>query len=123
MCDTSFVSPRALPPLQAVLRNTARGLQPPAAGADDQQADCIARLAPLVAMFAGDERLMGLVEAATRTTQNTDAAVAWGCAGAAILERLLLGKSAAEAVRETAEELQQQQQPGELEGHGTRDPA
>jgi hypothetical protein len=63
-------------------------------------------------MYAGDERLMSLVEAATRTTQNTDAAVAWGCAGAAVLERLLMGQAAEQAVRETVFELQQQQQDG-----------
>jgi hypothetical protein len=59
-------------------------------------------------MYTGDERLMSLVEASTRTTQNTDAAVAWGCAGAAMLERLLLGQSAEQAVRATVLELQQQ---------------
>ncbi|WIA13004.1 hypothetical protein OEZ85_006614 [Tetradesmus obliquus] len=96
----------------AFLRNRARGLQPPATGAEDQQADCVARLAPLIAMYAGDERLMRLVEAATRTTQNTDAAAAWGCAGAAVLERLLLGQAAEQAVRETVQELQQQQNGG-----------
>ncbi|KAF6260730.1 ADP-ribosylation/Crystallin J1 [Scenedesmus sp. NREL 46B-D3] len=94
----------------AFLRNRARGLQPPRTGAEDQQADCVARLAPLVAMYAGDERLMSLVEAATRTTQNTDAAAAWGCAGAAVLERLLLGQPAGQAVKETVQELKQQQQ-------------
>jgi hypothetical protein len=69
-------------------------------------------------MYAGDDRLMNLVEAATRTTQNTDAAAAWGCAGAAVLERLLLGHSAELAIRDTVQELQQQQpqqQPGEGE--------
>jgi thiamine monophosphate synthase len=58
-------------------------------------------------MYAGDERLMSLVEAATRTTQNTNAAAAWGCAGAAVLERLMMAKSAEQAVRETVQELQQ----------------
>lgn len=107
-----FSAAPALPRTQAFLRNRARGLQPPATGAEDQQADCVARLAPLIAMYAGDERLMRLVEAATRTTQNTDAAAAWGCAGAAVLERLLLGQAAEQAVRETVQELQQQQNGG-----------
>jgi ADP-ribosylglycohydrolase len=65
-----------------------------------------------VAIYAGDERLISLVEAATRTTQNTDAAAAWACAGAAVLERLLMGQSAEQAVAETVQELQRQQQEG-----------
>jgi hypothetical protein len=69
-------------------------------------------------MYAGDERLMDLVEAATRTTQNTDAAAAWGCAGAAVLERLLMGQAAEQAVRETVQELQQQQQQRQNGGGG-----
>jgi hypothetical protein len=44
-------------------------LRPPATGADDKQADCVARLAPLLAAFAGDEQLFLCVEAATRVTQ------------------------------------------------------
>lgn len=95
--------------MQAFLRNFSRGLQPPVSGAEDQQADCVARLAPLVSMFAGDDRLMQLVEAATRTTQNTAGAVGWACAGAAVLERLLMGQTAAGAVQETIEEMQQEQ--------------
>lgn len=94
------------------MRNFMRGLQPPATGADDQQADCVARLAPLVSMFAADERLMSLVEAATRTTQNTAAAVAWACAGAAVLERLLQGQGPTAAVEETVQELKQQEGGG-----------
>lgn len=94
--------------LQAFLRTYGRGLQPPATGADDAQADCIARLAPLVALYAGDERLMQLTAAVTRVTQDTAAAVAWACAGAAVLERLMGGEGAAAAVRATVEELQQE---------------
>lgn len=90
------------------LRNHSRGQTPPASGAEDAQADCVARLAPLVAAFAGHPRLMRLVAAATRTTQNTDDAEAWACAGAAVLERLLLGDESAtlaDAVAETVQEL------------------
>lgn len=93
--------------LQAFLRTYGRGMRPPTTGADDAQADCIARLAPLVALFAGDERLMQLTAAVTRVTQDTAPAVAWACAGAAVLERLVGGEGAAAAVRATVEELQQ----------------
>lgn len=99
--------------MQAFLRNFARGLQPPATGADDEQADCVARLAPLVAMYAGDQRLMSIVVIATRTTQNTAGAVGWACAGAAVLERLMFGQGPAAAVQQTVDELQEQQHDGE----------
>ena len=38
---------------QGFLRNMQLGRIPPLSGADDAQANCIARLAPLVAAFAG----------------------------------------------------------------------
>jgi ADP-ribosylglycohydrolase len=82
-------------------------MRPPATGADDAQADAITRVAPLVSMFAGDARLMQLTAAVTRVTQDTATAVAWACAGAAVLERVLMGQRAAAAVRETAQELRQ----------------
>jgi len=88
------------------IRNYLRGAVPPLTGAADAQANCVARLAPLVAAFAGDGRLAVAVERATRTTQNSDAAAAWGAAGAAILERLVLGSAAAAAVAATAAELE-----------------
>lgn len=39
--------------LKGFLRNQARGAAPPDTGAEDAQADCVARLAPLIAAFAG----------------------------------------------------------------------
>ncbi|MEW5301883.1 MAG: hypothetical protein WDW36_004710 [Sanguina aurantia] len=84
---------------QGFLRNIERGLLPPNTGAPDAQANCIARLAPLAAAFAGDAQLMTAVECATRVTQNSDAAVGWACAGAAVLEALLLrGRDGVQAV-------------------------
>jgi hypothetical protein len=59
-------------------------------------------------MFAGDARLMQLTAAVTRVTQDTAPAVAWACAGAAVLERVLLGQGAAAAVKETMQELRQE---------------
>jgi ADP-ribosylglycohydrolase len=102
--------------LQAFLRTYGRGLRTPATGADDAQADAIARVAPLVALFAGDPRLMQLTAAVTRVTQDTPTAVAWACAAAAVLERLLLGQGAAAAVQETAQELKQEGPAGVSEG-------
>lgn len=92
---------------QGFLRAHSLGQLPPATGTDDKQADCVARLAPLVAAFGGDPQLLVCVEAATRVTQNQDEAVAWALAGAAVLERLLLGGLApSEAVERTVQELQ-----------------
>lgn len=59
-------------------------------------------------MYAGDPRLMQLTAAVTRVTQDTATAVAWACAGAAVLERVLLGQGAAAAVQETVQELRQE---------------
>eukprot|EP00775_Hariotina_reticulata_P011315 gene11315-11465_t len=99
----------------AFLRNYSRGLKPPATGAEDQQADTVARLAPIVAAFNGDPRLLQLVEAVTRVTQNTAAAVAWACTGAAVLERVMLeGRGVTQAVRATLQELRDlQRQQGQ----------
>lgn len=66
----------------------------------------MARLAPLLAMFCGHPQLMQYVEYTTRVTQNSDAAVAWGCTGAAVLERILHGHTAQQAVEETIRELE-----------------
>jgi hypothetical protein len=92
------------------------------------QANAIARLAPLVAAFAAPppaapaapaeaaaaapaDEALGLLAAvgfATRVTQNTDAAVAWAAAGAAVLQRLLLGEGRCEeALRGVVAELRQ----------------
>lgn len=51
------------------------------------------------------------MEAVTRVTQNTPAAVAWACAGAAVLERVMLeGAGVARAVRATVQELRNLQE-------------
>jgi ADP-ribosylglycohydrolase len=73
---------------KGTMRNYSLGVLPP--GANDAQANAVARLAPLVAMFCGDPKLHLMIEVSTRCTQNTDAACAWGLAGAMVLERLLL---------------------------------
>lgn len=56
--------------------------------------------------YTGHPSLMRIVAAATRTTQNTDDAEAWACAGAAVLERLILeGCSVVQALTATVAEL------------------
>lgn len=61
--------------------------------------------APLVAGWAGTPGLVPIVQAATRVTQNTDAAAAWAAVGAAVLERVVLGEAPSVAVRAVVTEL------------------
>ncbi len=89
------------------LRNFARGLAPPATGAPDAQANCIARTAPLAAGWCGQpEPLARAVRLGTRVTQNADAAVVWGGAAADILSHVILGVSPSQATRMVIAALQ-----------------
>lgn len=99
------------------LRNyAASGLRPPWSGADDKQADCVARVAPLVAAFGGgscwslssSSSLERATEMATRTTQNDDEAVAWACAAALVLRKVCLGERIEDAARAVVGELKEQ---------------
>ncbi len=112
------------------LRNFQRGLAPPQTGVADAQANCVARAAPLVLAFAapadpapgldaagaagggrveGQVRLGRAVRAATRVTQNSEAAGAWGAAGAEVLARVVRdGAAPSAAVRWVASQLEQQ---------------
>lgn len=51
---------------------------------------------------AGHPKLMRVVAAATRTTQNTDDAEAWACAGAAVLEAVVARGDSIQAAAEAA---------------------
>jgi ADP-ribosylglycohydrolase len=104
--------------LKGFLRNWYRGRRPPRTGAQDWQANCFTRLAPLVAAFyaggggnddGGDRedlpRLLTAVERATRVTQDADRAAAWARAGAAVLTRVVGGASVDDAVTAVVSEL------------------
>jgi hypothetical protein len=78
----------------------------PGCGVDDAQANCVARLPPMVAAFAGDAALLPAVANMIRVTQNSDAAVAWGTAAARVLEKVILGETPAAAVSATIAALQ-----------------
>ncbi|KAM9459335.1 crystallin J1A-like [Salvelinus alpinus] len=56
----------------------------------DFQADGIAKLAPIVALYAGKPDLLEKIEEAVRVTQNNDACVAETLAAARILEHFIL---------------------------------
>ncbi|KAI8465601.1 MAG: ADP-ribosylation/Crystallin J1 [Monoraphidium minutum] len=64
----------------------------------DHQANCFAKVPLLVARYAGSPELMDKVEAAVRVQQNNDRAVLFGKAGAALLERVVLGASLEDAL-------------------------
>lgn len=49
---------------------------------DDEQMDCVAKLAPIVAMYAGHPDLLVYVEQIVRMTEDNDVAVAIGLAAA-----------------------------------------
>merc|ERR1719473_2501547 len=70
-----------------------KGIKDPAkCGSDDSQIDCVCKVAPLVARYAGLPELRTVVEQAIRVVQNTDPAVRWGLAFADVLEGLVLGQ-------------------------------
>eukprot|EP00887_Chlorella_sp_A99_P003938 scaffold11.g3938.t1 len=96
---------------KAFLRRHAAGALPPLTGAEDDQANAITRLPPLVALHAGGSRaeLLGAVERMTRTTQNDASAVAYGCAAALVLEGVILGASVTSAVASTIAWLQDEE--------------
>jgi len=71
----------------------AKRISHPDCGSDDSQADCIARAVPVACAYAGNPLLAHLVEAAVRSTQNSDVAVAYGVAAARILEACILGEA------------------------------
>uniref|UniRef100_A0A0E9TZA0 Uncharacterized protein n=1 Tax=Anguilla anguilla TaxID=7936 RepID=A0A0E9TZA0_ANGAN len=56
----------------------------------DNQIDGIAKLAPVVALYAGKPEMLEKVEAATRVTQNNDLCVVVTLAAARFLEYYIL---------------------------------
>jgi len=59
-------------------------------GADDKQLPAIAKLPPLVALYAGQPELIDHVESAIKVTNNNDAAISFGFAAAKLLETAIL---------------------------------
>ena len=53
---------------------------------DDTQIDCVTKIAPLVAMYAGHPDLLFHIEDVIRMTQDNDMAVAIGLAAARYIE-------------------------------------
>jgi len=63
----------------------------PDCGSNDEQVDGCCKVAPLVALLAGEPALLPCVDTAVRVTQNTDKASAFACGFARVLEKLVLG--------------------------------
>jgi ADP-ribosylglycohydrolase len=87
--------------------NYQAGKRWPNVGANDTQANALVHMVPLTAALAGNETaLLTQVASLIRVTQNTDEAVAFGLAGARILNKVIAGAELAQAVDAVASELQ-----------------
>jgi hypothetical protein len=72
--------------------NVAAGRHWPSCGGNDDQADAVAHVVPVVALFGGNTSLMlSVADTVIRVTQNTDKGVAFGLAAARVLEHVLVG--------------------------------
>jgi hypothetical protein len=78
---------------QGFLTNMIAGRQWPECGAEDKQANCLGKVAILVARYAGTGQLVKQVTDAVRVHQNHDQAVCFAVAGALLLEQIVLGSS------------------------------
>merc|ERR1712086_249317 len=82
----------------------------PQCGANDTQANAIAHMPVVVARYKGLPEMLDRVADAIRVTQNTDEAVAFGLAGARILENVIIGpegQSGLAAVRAAVDDMKQ----------------
>lgn len=79
----------------------------PDCGSADEQVDGVTKVAPVVALLAGDPSMLSSVDMAVRVVQNTDKAAAFACGFARVLEKLVLGvtSSVPEAIEAATAEL------------------
>jgi len=87
--------------------NVEAGIHYPLCGGDDTQADAITHMIFVAALLGGDTTsMLAALEPVIRVTQNTDEAVAFGCAGARILEKILTENTTTlQALSDTADDL------------------
>jgi hypothetical protein len=78
---------------QGFLTHMLAGRQWPECGAEDKQANCLGKVAMLVARYAGTGKLTKQVTDAVRVHQNHDQAVCFAVAAALLLEQIVLGSS------------------------------
>lgn len=87
------------------LANIAAGKKWPHTGDDDAETNAVAHVLPVVVMRAGKPGFLADAEAAIRVVQDNDEAVAFGLLYARILEKVILGSTIVDAIRETATTL------------------
>ena len=78
---------------QGFLTHMLAGRQWPECGAEDKQANCLGKVAMLVARYAGTGKLVQKVTDAVRVHQNHNQAVCFAVAAALVLEQVVLGSS------------------------------
>jgi|EP01046_Picozoa_sp_COSAG06_P020000 hypothetical protein len=78
---------------QGFLTNMLAGQGWPQCGAEDKQANCLGKVAMVVARYAGTGELANKVTEAVRVHQNHDQAVSFAVAAALLLEQVVLGSS------------------------------
>lgn len=66
------------------------------------EVDGVCKVAPVVALMAGDPEMLKAVDTAVRVVQNTEKASAFACGFARVLEQLVLGT---ESVKEAIEKV------------------
>ena len=91
--------------LHEFIKRVREGVGFPACGASDprkcggdSQVDCILRIIPVVALYAGTEQMMDKVHQVVKLTQNNSKAIAYAEAAARLLEFCILGTTPAVAV-------------------------
>ena len=78
--------------------NMLAGQRWPRCGAEDRQANCLGKVAPLVARYAGSGELAQKTAEAVRVHQDHDEPVQFAVAAALVLEQCVLGGSLARAL-------------------------
>ncbi|XP_063424503.1 crystallin J1A-like [Mytilus trossulus] len=90
--------------VKAFLKKFEQGLED--TGCDkDEQMDCVLRIVPVVALYAGRPDMLEKAESVIRVTQNSDTSVAVGLAAARILEQYILYGEKEDVVECVIEEL------------------
>lgn len=74
----------------------------------DKQMDCVIRIVPVVALYAGRPEMLDVAEQVIRTTQNSDTSVAVGLAAARLLEFYILHGAMARGVESVIQDLSNQ---------------
>lgn len=73
----------------------------------DEQMDCVLRIVPVVAMYAGKSDMLEKAEEVIRVTQNSDTSVAVGLTAARILEQYVLYGDKEDAIETVIDDLSQ----------------